>query len=234
MVIDGHRELAQAMRGGIAIEEVFFPESSGTQVASLFNESANLHRVRFFAVSDHALAKISFGKRHDVVATAKTPSRSLHDLVLGTVPCVAVLAGIEKPGNVGAVLRSADGAGLDAVVIVDGRTDLFNPNTIRSSLGTIFTQQVVTTSLECFAAWSQERGLKLFLARLDDAMDYTCVDFRQPCAIVLGNEADGLSTKWNGLHHQAIRLPMCGSADSLNVSATAAILFYECRRARGV
>jgi TrmH family RNA methyltransferase len=139
---------------------------------------------------------------------------------------------VEKPGNVGAVLRSADGAGVSALVVADGRTDLYNPNAIRASLGTIFTLPIAAASAEETLDWLRAQGLVLYAARVDGSIPYTQVDYRLPAAVVLGSEAEGLSGIWHGDNTQAIRLPMLGRADSLNVSAAAAVLFYEALRQR--
>jgi RNA methyltransferase, TrmH family len=147
-------------------------------------------------------------------------------------PLVAVLEGVEKPGTIGAVLRSADAAGVSAVIVANPRTDLFNPNAIRASLGTIFTMPACEAESDETLAWLLEHKYTLLAARVDGAVPYTEVDYRGPTAIVLGSEATGLSPVWAGDDIQAIRLPMLGVADSLNVSATAAVLFYEALRQR--
>ncbi len=150
-----------------------------------------------------------------------------------TLPLVAVLEGVEKPGNVGAVLRSADAAGVSALIAADPRTDLYNPNAIRASLGTIFTMPVCEATSDDALAWLRKNDFRIFAARVDSAVDYTEVDYRGPTAIVLGSEAEGLSSLWTGEDIRAVRLPTLGAADSLNVSATAAVLFYEALRQRG-
>jgi TrmH family RNA methyltransferase len=145
---------------------------------------------------------------------------------------VAVLEGVEKPGNAGAVLRSADAAGVSAVIVADARTDLFNPNAIRASLGAIFSLPVCEATSADALAWLRQRRFAVFAARVDGAVPYTQADYRGPAAIVLGSEAAGLSPVWTGDDIQAVRLPMLGVVDSLNVSAAAAVLFYEARRQR--
>jgi TrmH family RNA methyltransferase len=147
-------------------------------------------------------------------------------------PLVAVLEGLEKPGNLGAVLRSADAAGVSAVIVADGRTDLFNPNAIRASLGTIFSLPVCETTSGEALAWLRQRHFTILAARVEGAVPYTQADYHGPTAIVLGSEAAGLSPVWTGDQIRAIRLPMLGAADSLNVSATATVLFYEALRQR--
>jgi len=143
-----------------------------------------------------------------------------------------VLEAIEKPGNLGAILRSADAAGVDAVIVADGRTDLFNPNTIRASLGTVFRANVCEATSGETLAWLNQLGLRIFTARQDAEQLYTDADLRGGAAIVLGSEAAGLTDSWRGEGLTAVRLPMHGLADSLNVSTTAAVLFYEALRQR--
>ncbi len=162
------------------------------------------------------------------------PCAALADLKLPDSALVAVLAGVEKPGNVGAVLRSADAAGASAVIAADAGTDLYNPNCIRASLGTVFTLPVCAASEVETLAYLRRERLAIYAARLDDtAIDYRQVQFAPRAAIVLGSEAVGLSDAWRGADIQAVKLPMLGVADSLNVSATAAVLFYEALRQRG-
>jgi TrmH family RNA methyltransferase len=144
-----------------------------------------------------------------------------------------VVEGVEKPGNLGAILRSADGAGLDAVVAADPRTDLYNPNAIRASLGTIFSLPLATASSAETLAWLRAHGIRTVVARVDATLLHTEADLRGPLAIVLGSEALGLTEAWSGPGVVAVRVPMLGVADSLNVAAAAAVLFYEARRQRG-
>ncbi len=231
IIIDGTREVMRAVQAGVNVQQLFVRETKGEDKNSR-SKWLDLAQTEVFTLSDRAFAKIAFGERQEVVAVTATPSRSLDNIVLGESPCIAVLEGVEKPGNVGAVLRSADGAGLEAIVIVDGGTDLFNPNTIRASLGTIFTQQVVTAPFGAFAAWSKSHAFRHLLARVDGKSEYTDVNYQQACAIVLGSESSGLTKKWQTLPHETIQLPMHGVGNSLNVSATAAILFYEAQRRR--
>jgi TrmH family RNA methyltransferase len=173
----------------------------------------------------------SWGGSLTATPTLPTSSPFPH-LPLSASPLVAVLEGVEKPGNVGAVIRSADAAGVSAVVLADARTDLFNPNAIRASLGTIFTMPVCAAASGDVLNWLRSQNLRIFTARVDGAVPYTSVSYRGRTALVLGSEAAGLSSIWRGEDIQAVRLPMHGAADSLNVSATAAVLFYEALRQR--
>jgi RNA methyltransferase, TrmH family len=233
-LIDGAREILRAVEAGVEIIEAFVCEpllgdDEAREAAARVGET----RADVATVSQEVFEKLCFGDRTGgVLAVARTPVRSLAHLKLPATPLVAVLEGLEKPGNVGAVLRSADGAGLDAVIVADPRTDLFNPNTIRASLGTVFDAKVCTATTEETLAWLQSLGIPVFAARPDAELLYTEADYRAGAAIVLGSEAEGLSDKWRGAGVTGARLPMRGMADSLNVSATAAVLFYEARRQR--
>ncbi len=235
MLIDGVREMDRAIAAGVVLREVFVcpalctGEAAAELLARLPQTGAEL-----LAVTESVFLKLAFGQRAEgVLAVAEPPVAPLAALRLPEAPLVAVLEGIEKPGNVGAVLRSADGAGLDAVVVADPRTDLFNPNAIRASLGTIFSVPVREAAGAEVLAWLRENGLHVAAARVDGSVPYTEVDYRRPTAIVLGSEAEGLSPRWHAPDVTGVRLPMLGAADSLNVSAAAAVLFYEARRQRG-
>lgn len=235
ILIDGARELQRALEAGVQMLEAFVcpalcRSGQARRVASALQES----QAKCFEVSAAVFQRLAFGQRAEgVLGIAQTPLATLQRIVLPPCPLVAVLEGIEKPGNLGAVLRSADGAGLSAVLVADPRTDLFNPNTIRASLGTVFTMPVAVASAEEILAFLAQHGLAVYAARVEAPMPYTQADFRQPAAIVLGSEAEGLSARWQGPSVQAICLPMRGVADSLNVSAAAAVLFYEALRQRG-
>jgi RNA methyltransferase, TrmH family len=233
-LIDGAREITRAVAAGIHCVEAFvcneLCESHACQnaVDALRNAGAEV-----FDVTPDVYARLAFGERDDgVVVVAQTPQRRLEDLKLRARPLITVLEGLEKPGNVGAVLRSADAAGVDAVIVCDGRTDLFNPNIIRASLGTVFRDNVCEASTEDTLRWLGAQHLPIVAARPDADRLYTDIDMRGGAAIVLGSEAAGLMDAWRGTNITAVRLPMLGMADSLNVSTTAAVLFYEALRQR--
>ena len=147
-------------------------------------------------------------------------------------PLIVVVESVEKPGNLGAIVRTADGAGADAVIAADPLTDLFNPSAIRASLGTIFGLPIAAASTAATLAWLAAKGIRPIATRVDAPQFYTEVDLRGPVAIVLGSEAGGLSDAWNDANVDSVGIPMLGAADSLNVSAAAAILLYEARRQR--
>ena len=186
-------------------------------------------------VAGPVLDRLAYGDRAEgVVATVRIPDLALATLRLPADPLVVVLEGVEKPGNLGAVLRSADGAGADAVIAADPRTDLFNPNAVRASLGTIFALPVVAGPSAEVRDDLLGRGLRLVAARVDGDADYTATDLTGPVAIVLGSEVEGLGDAWRHPSVVPVRLPMLGVADSLNVSIAAAVLLYEARRQRGL
>lgn len=237
-LIDGVREIDRALRAGIRPLDVFVLEDRFDILRPVVERSLLAGCPPRF-VSDAVFDKIAFGRRNEgIVVVAETPRHSTQtfETVLRRVetPLLAVLERIEKPGNVGAIFRGADGAGLDGVMICDSVSDLFNPNTIRSSLGTVFRLPSLETDSRTAIAWLRARNIDIAVARCDGAVPYTSYDFRRPTAVVLGSESEGLSDVWQGPGLTAVSLPMDGIADSLNVSNAAAVLFYEARRRRRV
>lgn len=232
-VIDGIREVQRAIDGGLELAEVFVcPEMCSDAESRALLERLSQLPVPQLLVTPGVLAHLAFGDREEgIIAVANTPQRTLEQLRLSKSPLIGVLEGVEKPGNLGAVLRCADGAGLDALLIAGG-TDLYNPNTIRASLGTVFTVPSCAAPTAAIRDWLQGQEIPIFAARVEAGTLYTAVDLAGPAALVLGSEAGGLSTDWTGAGITHISLPMRGAADSLNVSATAAVLFYEALRQR--
>ena len=172
------------------------------------------------------------GGTEGIIAEMEWQERSLDSLQLGPAPLIAVLESVEKPGNLGAVLRSADAAGADAIIICDPLTDLYNPNLIRASIGAVFSTQVVTASSEETIVWLKSKGIGILTAQLQDSQWYYDTDMRGGTAIVMGTEATGLSPEWRQAADAHIKIPMLGRLDSLNVSVSAAILLYEAVRQR--
>jgi TrmH family RNA methyltransferase len=233
-LIDGVRETLRALQGGAVLREVFLePGLLVEPEAKALLERLAEESVPVLEVGRDAFARLAYGDRLDgVIAVAQTPLRTLSELVLPPEPLIGVIEGVEKPGNLGAVLRTADGAGLNAVIVADSATDLFNPNIIRASLGTVFAIPVVVASSGDVLAWLQERRIAIIAARVDGSVDYAAADYRGAVAIALGSEARGLSDAWGVLARDSVHVPMMGVADSLNVSVTAAVLFYEALRQR--
>jgi TrmH family RNA methyltransferase len=233
-LIDGVRETLRALQAGATLREVFvLPEVLNDQEAQALVERLAEENVPRVELSRDAFEKLAYGDRLDgVVAVAETPPRTLDELVLPPEPLIGVVEGVEKPGNLGAILRTADGAGVNAVIIADSATDLFNPNIIRASIGTVFAVPVAVASSGELLEWIQRRGIGIIAARVDAPVTYDEADYSGAVAIALGSEARGLSDAWAELARTSVKLPMLGVADSLNVSATAAVLFYEARRRR--
>lgn len=235
-LIDGVRELTRAIEAGIPLLEVYvcreqFTTDEGRRAIELLGKTT----ATVCDVTLPVYEKLRYGGRCDgLVAVAQTSRRSPDELVLPAGPLIAVIEGIEKPGNLGAILRSADGAGVSAVIVADGGTDLYNPNAIRASLGTIFTLPIAQATAVDTLNWLRRQKLPIYAARVDATQVYTQANLKSGAALVLGSEALGLSDVWRTEDVVGLRLPMHGAADSLNVSATAAVLFYEAVRQRAV
>ncbi len=222
-LIDGDREIRRALDAGIEITEVFECEVSLELPGNL--------GIRQFAVSPGAFSKLGYGeRRHGVVAVAKQFSLTLEKLTASHVKRVCVSVGVEKPGNVGALLRTADAAGIDGVILADAATDVFNPNVVRASAGALFSTPLASATTAETLHWLHEHQFKILAARVDGATDYRKVDWSGRTAVVLGSEAEGLNAAWTGKEITPISLPMRGNVDSLNVSVTAGVLLYEMMR----
>lgn len=233
VLIDGTREVSRALAAGVDILELFVCQDSCDQSARSLLEGCRQRSLKVSSVTAAVFEKLAFGERAEgIVAVAKLPGKSLGDIPSVSQALVVVIEAVEKPGNVGAVLRTADAAGATAVIAADARTDIYNPNAIRASLGAIFSVPCCQAASVETLAWLRQRQLRLLAARVDGAVDYTTVSYREPCAIILGSEAEGLSAVWDAKDITAVRLPMLGAVDSLNVSTTAAILLYEALRQR--
>lgn len=233
-VVYGVRESARALAAGARPLECLWCSDHlrGAEAAEVVGQ-LQAAGAEVFEVAAEAFDKLAYGDRLDgVVSVFAYQQRGLADLKLPESPLVAVVEGVEKPGNLGAILRSADGAGMDAVVVVDPVIDLFNPNAIRASVAAVFQSSVVVAGVEDTLAWLTRENLSVWAARPDATRLYWQADYTLGSAIVLGSESDGLTPCWQRPEVQPIRLPMHGTADSLNVSVTAGVLFYEARRQR--
>jgi TrmH family RNA methyltransferase len=234
-LVDGAREARRAIEAGVEVETAFVCD----ELMSSPDARAALDRLRstgrsraIVAVGPKAFEKLAYGDRTDgVVLVVRPKPLTLEALDLGPDPLVVVTEDVEKPGNLGAILRSVDGAGADAVIAVGG-TDLYNPNVIRASIGTVFTVPIAAAPAGETLAWLQARGFRIVAARTDAQRLYVDADLRGPLAIALGSERVGLSAEWHRADVEGLRLPMAGVADSLNVSVAAAVLLYEAWRQR--
>lgn len=232
-VVEGRRELLHCLHSGYEIDTLFYCP----QLLFVAGEDGELRRViaanPSLEVSAEVYERIAYrGSTEGVVAQMKVKTMALADLQLPDNPLLMVLERVEKPGNLGAVLRSADAAAADAVIVCDPLTDLYNPNLIRSSIGAIFTVPTVAcSSVDCIA-FLKERGIRILTAQLQDSHLYYDTDMRRGTALVMGTEATGLTEPWRQAADAHIRIPMKGKLDSLNVSVSAAILLFEAVRQR--
>lgn len=230
-VVEGKKEIRFACDAGYDIMNLFFCE-----------DLISLEDVKEFNVPQGSLIAVSvdvFGKlairegSGGVIAVARQKTHELDALKLGVNPLILVLEAVEKPGNLGAILRTADAAGLDAVIICDPKTDFYNPNVIRSSIGCIFTKQVASATSDETLHWLKQHGITPYSTYLKASRPYHTVDFTKPSAIVMGTEATGLSQTWITEDQNPIIIPMEGRIDSMNVSTAAAVIVFEARRQRG-
>ncbi len=228
-VVEGQREIHNCMDSGFSIECIFYCKDICGETSFL----ANYKSIPLIPVSKYIYEKISYRQGTEGVL-AEVKSRYLHlpDLILSKNPLVIILESVEKPGNLGAVLRTADAAGADAVIICDPLTDLYNPNIIRSSIGGIFTTQCVACESDECINWLRLHNIRILTAQLQDSKLYYDTDMTRATAIVMGTESVGLTDKWRKAADEHIRIPMLGKLDSLNVSVSASILLYEAVRQR--
>ena len=241
VIVDGWRETAQAIHAGLELCGIYVPESLMQGESTDFEpvlrvvmaHASDTHKLNW--VADPLMDKISYGQSaRGVVAEFKRPDSSLDSLALPENPLILVLDQIEKPGNVGAVFRSADAAGVHAILMSDC-VDHYNPNSIRSSLGTVFQIPSATGTEEDLRRFLHSRSIQTLAARVESSKLLWKCELRGPTAIVLGGEASGLGQRWSsgeGISIDGLRIPMAGRADSLNIAASAAIIAFEASRQR--
>jgi TrmH family RNA methyltransferase len=228
--VEGRRELLHCLEAGFQVDSVFWCPAVETGTEPMPSLPAD---TRLFEVSKEVYEKMAYrGSTEGVMAEVRTRPLALSDLTLPERPLVVVLERVEKPGNLGAILRSADAAGVSAVIVCDPLTDLYNPNLIRSSVGAIFSVPSVACSSESCISFLKAKGIQILTAQLQDSSLYYDIDMRRPTAVVMGTEATGLTDQWRQAADAHIRIPMLGRIDSLNVSVSAAILMYEAVRQR--
>lgn len=234
-LVEGLRELSHAIGAGFDIETIYFcPEFFPSEAHSEFIDQIRREGVRQLArMSEEAFTKAAYREGPDgLIGIGKQQGHSLYELDLPTAPLLLVLEGIEKPGNLGAILRSADGAGADAVILVDCVLDLYNPNAIRSSQGLVFALPIVNIEQAQLTDWLKEQGIQSVATTPDTESLHWDVDYVKPTALFFGSESDGLTDYWLNQADRNIRIPMAGRADSLNVAAAAAVCLYEAKRQR--
>lgn len=230
-LIEGEREISLAIKGNYDIETILFvPELySESQLNDLTTKQQNTIQINKEVYQKLAYRDTTEG----IIAVAKSKSHELTSLQFHTkTPLVLVAEAPEKPGNIGALLRTADAANVDAVIIANPKTDLYNPNIIRSSVGCLFTNHIATGTTSEIIAFLKENNIAIYCAALQASVDYHTQDFTKASAIVVGTEATGLSDEWLEQSHQNIIIPMQGEIDSMNVSVAAGILIFEAKRQR--
>jgi TrmH family RNA methyltransferase len=229
-LIEGRREVSLALKGGYEIENIlFYPE-----ICSAIDAQKISNTTELIKINKEVFQKLAYRDTTEgVLAIAKTKSQHLSDLKLSDNPLILVAEAPEKPGNIGALLRTADAANLDAVIIANPKSDLYNPNIVRSSVGCLFTNQIATGTTSEIIAFLKDRKINFYCATLQNSTTYHTQDYTTPTALVVGTEATGLTQEWRDAATQNIIIPMQGEIDSMNVSVAAAILIFEAKRQRG-
>ena len=255
-VVEGQRELGHCLDAGFIPETLFIcgdvmaVQNNAVNVAKTGHLAENIEgkdgldaliakaealnpRLGVVQIPAFLYEKVAYrGSTEGIIAEVHSVPRSLEDLRLGERPLVMVLESVEKPGNLGAVLRSADAAGADAVIVCDPLTDIWNPNLIRSSVGAVFSVPVAVCTSADAIAFLKERGIRILTAQLQDSEWYYDTDMTGAAALVMGTESTGLTQAWRDSADAHIKIPMLGRLDSLNVSVSAAVLLYEAVRQR--
>ena len=228
-LIEGIREIELAIKGNYEIETILI---CFEVIEKSFNPSI-FQSFNTIEISKEVYQKLAYRDTTEgIIAVAKTKSHQLLDLQLPENPLILVMESIEKPGNIGAMLRTCDAAKVDAVIIANPKTDLYNPNMVRSSVGCLFTNQIATASTEETIAFLQQNNIHFYSATLQNSTSYHTQNFTKPTALVVGTEATGLTEPWREKATQNIIIPMQGEIDSMNVSVAAAILLFEAKRQR--
>lgn len=234
MLIEGLKELTLALKGGIAVKRFFYCEElfTGREEREIL-KTAGGQNADLVPVVRHVFEKLAY--REDsfgLAAVAEKPAKILEDIPLTKSPLLIVVEGVEKPGNLGAILRSADAAGVDCVIVCGKSTDIYNPNVVRASIGTVFTVPVVKATVSEAINWLKEKGIRTIATTPHSERDYFDTDLKSPCAIVMGSEHEGLSETWLNHADALVRIPMKGEADSLNLAMSTTIMLYEAVRQR--
>lgn len=237
-VVEGRREIIHCVEAGYEPHTFFIcrdiiTEKEFDSIMGAVEDNFCGLTCQIIEIPQHLYDKVAYrGGTEGVIAEMHCKEMALDNLRMKENPLVVVLESVEKPGNLGAVLRSADASGVDAVIVCDPLTDMYNPNLIRSSIGAIFTVPVATATSEEAIAWLKNNGIKIYTAQLQDSEWYYDTDMKGGTAIVMGTEATGLTDVWRKAADAHIKIPMLGRLDSLNVSVSAAILMFEAVRQR--
>lgn len=230
-LIEGKREIELAIKGNYELETILFlPELiTETEINKLVKNNIEL-----FEITKEVYQKLAYRDTTEgILAVAKTKILALNDLKLPENALILVMESIEKPGNIGAMLRTCDAANIDAVIIANPKTDLYNPNIVRSSVGCLFTNQIASDTTENVIQFLKDKKIAIFGATLQNSNFYHTQDYTTASALVVGTEATGLTQAWRDNATQNIIIPMQGEIDSMNVSVASAILLFEAKRQRG-
>ena len=230
-LIEGKREIELAIKGNYQLETILFLPELITE-----NEINKLvkSKVELIEITKEVYQKLAYRDTTEgILAVAKTKTLSLNDLKLPENALILVMESIEKPGNIGAMLRTCDAAKIDAVIIANPKTDLYNPNIVRSSVGCLFTNQIASDTTENVIQFLKDKKIAIFGATLQNSNFYHTQDYTTASALVVGTEATGLTQAWRDNATQNIIIPMQGEIDSMNVSVASAILLFEAKRQRG-
>jgi len=231
-VIEGQREIELALKGGYVLKTILYcSEIISDLNARKFISDTTTELV---AITREVYAKLAYRTTTEgILAIAKGKTLTTSNLILkSTNPLILVAQAPEKPGNIGALLRTADAANVDAVLIADPKTDLYNPNIIRSSVGCLFTTNIATGTTSEIIEFLKNHNISIYCAALQASLNYDTCDFKKATAIVVGTEANGLTNEWLENSNQNVIIPMQGEIDSLNVSVAAGILIFEAKRQR--
>ena len=229
-LIEGHKEISLAIKVGYEIERIlFYPQICAKHEIKKWSDNSEL-----IEISKDVYKKLAYRKTTEgVIGVAKIRKLSLASLKIGSNSLILIAESIEKPGNIGALLHTADAANIDAVIIANPKCDLYNPNLVRSSLGCLFTNQIATGTTTEIINFLKENKISIYCANLQNANSYHTQDYTASTAIVVGNENMGLSKEWRDAATKNVIIPMHGKVDSMNVSVSAAILIFEAKRQRG-
>jgi len=233
-LIEGYREIRRALEKRVPLTEVYFsPDWFLGENEPAVLEQAHRAGAKLFDLTRDVFAKVAYRERPDgLLAVAPQWRRSLDDLLLPAEPFLLVVESIEKPGNLGTILRSADAAGCQAVIVCDAVTDLFNPNVVRASTGVLFSVPCVVAGSEDVQAWLKARGIRTIATTPAAQTLYSDANLRGPLAVVMGSEQYGLSDFWLAQADLPVRIPMAGQADSLNVAMATIVTLFEAVRQR--
>ena len=232
-IVEGVREVRQALNSGIRFAGVYVCREGVYHCPDELIAELEAKHIRIFDTVCSVYAKMCYGDRKEgVLALVEHPNHTLESLKVSNHSLVVVMERVEKPGNLGAILRTCDGAGVEALIVCDELTDIYNPNVVRSSLGAVFTVPSVTCSNKEALEFCRSKGIRILAAVVQAEDNYFKKDMSGSCAIVVGSEQEGLSDFWRRNSDEQVRIPMLGRVDSLNVSVSAAVMIYEAVRQR--